>query len=125
MLGVAVSLENVKCQWRGWELRAVPWVPWVPRAQLRAVAPPRRDPSPPPLPTAEHSLFAGVNVWAGAASGGRNMPTKDLNTEQNGLEASQTLPLARTEEACLILGWCGKWLFALRQNKRQPWQDAS
>lgn len=31
------------------------------------------------------------------------MSTKDLNTEQDGLEASQALPLGRTEETWLIL----------------------
>ena len=53
--------------------------------------------------SAEHSLFAGSSVWGSVASGGRNMSTKDLNTEQDGLAASQALPRGRTEEAWLIL----------------------
>ena len=58
---------------------------------------------PPPNSSAEHSLFAGSSVWGSVESGGRNMSTKDLNTEQDGLEASQALPLGRTEETWLIL----------------------
>lgn len=53
------------------------------------------------------------------------MSTMDLNTEQDGLEASQALPLGRTEESMVNPGWCGKGPFALGQNKCQPQQDGS
>lgn len=48
----------------------------------------------------------------------------DLNSEQDGLEASQALPLGRGG-GMVNPGWCGKGPFALGQNKCQPQQDGS
>ena len=120
MLGGTVSLEDLKCFWCCCERSAVLWVPCAP---LRAVSRLWQGPSPQLLCWAltvcrvqclglsgkwrKEYVNQGLEHWAGWVRGFPGPPSGEDRGDM------------------VNPGWCGKGLFALRQNKCQPRQDGA